>query len=263
MGHPKLILGIDLEGISENLIENGGPNLEVDRVIEIGAVLWDTEYKGPVAILSEIINEDDRLPISKEIEELTGLSEKLINEWGKKGKDPISKVLLALRDLINQADCLMSHNARGYDGPMLTAMYKRYNLDFPEKTWIDSVTDIEYPSRFIHKSLMNLEHYHGFVNPFPHRAFSDVLSMLKVASHYPWDRMKKLADSPRITIRANLSSPNWRSKSEVDQFQKEKGRISRARFKWNPNDKTWTKQIHKVLIDEGKIDFPFDWYISE
>lgn len=261
MTMPKYILGIDLEGINEDLIESG-TNLSIDRVIEIGAVLWDTKFNAPVAILSEIIDENDRLPITEELEELTGLSEELIKEWGKKGQD-IKNVLIQLTALIEKADCLMSHNARGYDCPMLTEMFKRYKLPFPDRTWIDSVTDIEYPTRFFHKSLMNLEHYHGFINPFPHRAFSDVLSMLKIASNYPWDRMQKLADSPRVNIVAKCSAPNWKNKEDVDRFQKIKSRISRAKFRWDPTDKIWSKQVHKILLDEGKLNFDFDWYISD
>ena len=257
----KLILGIDLEGINEDLLSSG-INLSVDRVIEIGAVLWDIDYNAPVEILSEIIDESDRLPISEEVEELTGLSGPLIKKWGKSGQD-IKKVLLLLTAMIEKADCLMSHNARGYDCPMLTEMFRRFQLPFPDRTWIDSVTDIEYPKRFIHKGLMNLEHYHGFINPFPHRAFSDVLSMLKIASHYSWDRMKLLADSPRITIVAKCPTPNWKNKMEVDRFMKVKNKISRAKFKWDPSDKIWSKEVHKILIDENKLNFEFEWYILE
>ena len=43
---------------------------------------------------------------------------------------------------------------------------------------------------------MALEHYHGFLNPFPHRAVTDVMSMLKIASQYDLDRMADLAKLP-------------------------------------------------------------------
>ena len=48
-----LILGIDLEGMNEDLINNG-LNLKVDRVIEVGAVLWDFNRKRPLQIIQSL-----------------------------------------------------------------------------------------------------------------------------------------------------------------------------------------------------------------
>ncbi len=81
-----LILGIDLEGINENLVEKG-VNLNVDRVTEIGAVLWDTRINQPIKVYSELIDEADRLPLTEEVIELTGIDEILLRDWGLKGEE--------------------------------------------------------------------------------------------------------------------------------------------------------------------------------
>ena len=85
--------------------------------------------------------------------------------------------------------------------------------------------------------------------------------MLKVASHYPLERMAQLAQSPRVLAVAKFKAPDWKNKEEVKAFQAIKNRVSRAKFRWNPEERIWSKEIHKILIDEGKIHFDFDWDI--
>lgn len=257
----RFVLGIDLEGVHENLIEEG-INFKVDRVTEIGAVLWDCEKAQPVQFLSELINEPDHLPHTPELTELTGIDDEMLNDWAH-DKTTIPLVLSRLKDLMEKADFLMAHNAHQYDRPMLEAMFKRYQQELPQKVWIDSLEDIEYPSRITHKSMAGLEHAHGFINPFPHRAVTDVLSMLKVAAHYDFDRMAMLAQSKKVTLVAELQAPNWRNKDEVEQFNRIKHKVSKARFRWDADQKKWKKRVHRLLLDEGKIQYDFEFTLED
>jgi DNA polymerase III subunit epsilon len=256
----KFILGIDLEGVHENLIDNG-INLKTDRVTEVGAVLWDCERSQPVQFLSELINEPDHLAHTDELTELTGIDDVMLESWGN-DRHTIPLVLSKLADLIDKASFLMAHNAHQYDRPMLEALFRRFGKTLPEKTWICSMEDIEYPSKITTKSMAGLEHAHGFINPFPHRAVTDVLSMLKIASHYDYDRMAMLAQSPRVTIVAKLEAPNWRNREEVEQFNRIKNKVAKARFRWDAQDKVWTKRVHKLLLDEGRIQYDFETVIE-
>lgn len=256
-----IILGIDLEGINENLFDNG-VNTKVDRVIEIGAVLWQCEGHQPLKIYSELVDEPDRLPLSQEVVELTGITEKILDEWALKGEQ-IKMALERLALIMKKADYYMAHNGEKYDRPMLESMFTRFEVAMPEKVWIDTQTDVEYPRKIHHLSMAALEHAHGFINPFPHRAVTDVLAMLKVASNYDYLRMAQLAESPKLRIVADLGAPNWKDKAELEQFNKIKSKVSRAKFQWNPQKKVWTKLIHKILIDEEKINFDFDWHIID
>ena len=255
------VLGIDLEGINKDLVLSG-VNTITDRVIEIGAVLWDWPSSQPVKILSELINEVDHLPITEEVEDLTGINDKMLEDWGAKGTE-IHEILKNLASLMEKADYLMAHNGSGYDYPMLNAMFKRYDLEMPEKVWIDTMNDIEYPRKLQGRSLALLEHGHGFINPFPHRAVTDVLSMLKVAGQYSLARMAKMASSPMVTLVASLRAPNWKDPAAVQEFNEIKNKVAKSRFRWNPGNKEWTKEVHKVLIDEGKVTFDFDYVIKE
>lgn len=257
----SLVLGIDLEGINRDLVHSG-VDIKVDRVLEIGAVLWDWEFGQPVKILSELVNEADHLPISEEVEMITGLNDQLIDKYGAKGTE-IHEILGELKLLMEKADYLMAHNGAGYDIPMLRAMFNRYDLEMPEKTWIDTMVDVEYPAKMKGRSMALLEHSHGFINPFPHRAVTDVLSMLKMASQYSLARMAKLAESEKITLVAALKAPNWKDPAAVSEFNETKNKVAKARFKWNPSKKEWTKEVHKVLLDEGKIKYDFEYFMKE
>lgn len=257
----KTILGIDLEGINQNLLEEG-VNLKKDRVIEIGAVLWDCHFNQPIKFLSELINEPDRLPISEEVEELTGINDNMLDMWGHP-KDQIPEVLEKLVELVNKADALMAHNGAMYDKPMLLAMYERFKIPFPDKLWIDSAQHIEFPKMIPGKSMPILEHAHGFINPFPHRAVTDVMAMFKIASNYSFQRMFQLANSPIVQLVAILDAPNWKDYKEVEEFNRVKHKVSKARFRWQPDIKKWIKDVPKILVDEGKCEYEFDYYIKE
>lgn len=256
-----LVLGLDLEGINENLLENG-VNLHVDRVTEIGAVLWDVERSQPVRIMSELIDEADHLPLDNDTTDITGIDDQMLEQWGAKGDD-IKIILHKLFAMIEQADAIVAHNGGNYDRPMMEAMAKRYGLTFPDKLWIDTGRDIEYPRKMHMRSMAALEHSHGFVNPFPHRAVTDVLAMLKIFALYDFKRIMAMARSPIVTVVAELRAPNWKDQAAVNEFNRIKNKVAKARFRWNPSDKTWTKEIHKILLDEGKIDLDFDWAIKD
>jgi DNA polymerase-3 subunit epsilon len=254
------VLGIDLEGMNADLLLSG-VNIATDRVIEIGAVLWDWDSRQPVKILSELTDEVDRLPISEEVELITGINDSMLSKWALKG-DEIRNCLKDLANLMEKADYLMAHNGTGYDRPMITGMFKRYDISMPETIWIDTMSDIEFPKKINGRSLAMLEHSHGFVNPFPHRAVTDVLAMLKVATNYSLPRMIQLAKSPTVTLVASLDAPNWRNQKEVAEFNAIKNKVARSRFKWNPTSKQWRRDVPQILVDEGNLNLDFEFFIK-
>ncbi len=254
------VLGIDLEGINLKL-QSRGLVLEKDRVIEIGAVLWDWKECRPAKIFSELIDEKDRPPISEELYELTGIDDELMKNFALRDEDEIARALTGLNELFGRAHFIMAHNGGNYDRPMLEALYKRFNLRLPPKTWIDSGVDIEYPKRIKKRGLASLEYDHGFINPFPHRALGDAFSMLKIASNYSLNRMVMLAKSPRIIIKAKLNAPNWKDPLELEQFQETKAKVGRAGFQWRPLEKIWIREVPKILLDEQTLKFDFEFEI--
>lgn len=256
-----LVLGVDLEGVNVDLAD-GGVDRERDRVMEIGAVLWDAGRRQPVRFFSHLIDEEGRPPITAELTELTGIDDGMLARWGLSG-ERLKGALGELAGLMGEADHLMAHSGTRYDLPMLGALYERHGLRMPEKTWIDSSQDIEYPRAVKGRGLAALEHAHGFVNPFPHRAVTDVLSMLRVASGYPLERMVRLARSPKVRVVAKFGPPDWKDPESVRKFNAVKRRVSRARFQWNPDRRVWSKDVHKVLLDEGGLRYDFEWGVED
>lgn len=252
----KNVLGIDLEGMNEDLVYKG-VNLLKDRITEIGAVLWDVRMNQPVKILSELINEPDHLPITEEICELTGISDEMLDLYGIKNQE-LEQFLITLSNLMKKADYIVAHNGNNYDRPMLGSLYNRMGLEFPNTPWIDTASDVEFPNKIKGRSLSQLEYAHGFINPFSHRAVTDVLSMLKIASSYDFSRMALLSQSPKVTLVAKFDPPNWKNKEEVEAFNVIKNKVSKARFKWMADQKKWVKTVPKILLDEGKIEFDFE-----
>ncbi len=237
-----IVLGLDLEGMNVDITK--GPQPE-DRITEIGAVLWDWDESIPVKIYSELIDEPGRLPIHEEVVEINGITDELLAKWGSK---LIAKELTTLSELIDSADVIMAHNGTDYDYQMLKMCYARYGVYFQPKVWVDSCWDIEYPRKMKSKALAALEHSHGFINPFPHRAVTDVMSMLKVASNYDLYKALTICHSNSIEIRASWPFPTNKEPNFLERkqrFEEIKSIAKKEKFYWNPDDKVWAKEIRE------------------
>lgn len=231
------ILGVDFE--------TTGLDRERDQIIEVGAVLWDVEASQPVKILSEMIKPEGVTELSPEVESITGLKMSMLERYGTSYREVWTR---ALGEMAKCADVFMAHNA-----PFDRAFYERAirdnGLDPGEKKiWINSETDL--PNRAYEKgrsrSLSYLAADHGFLNPFPHRAVTDVLTMFKVFEPYSneMDLIIEQAMSPRLLVIAQVS------------FE-DKDLAKNAGFKWNANRKTWEMLKRECDMWEGSpFEFP-------
>lgn len=219
----KYVLGFDFE--------TTGLDPKVDRVIEVGAVLWDWERRQPMAIVSRLCwHEDNGLEpeIPPFISKLTGITGRDLKDFSISTERAISEMFLNCpSDAI-----VMAHNAP-FDLGFLQAECDRIPAKnkFASMPVIDSRTDLPLDND-LHKSkaLVHLAATHGFVNPFAHRAIFDVLTMLKVASNYPLAQIIERSKSPTVEVTAHVS------------FE-QKDLAKQAGFQWNPSDKSWRLKI--------------------
>jgi len=230
-----LILGLDLE-------TSGLDRKECD-ILEFGAVLWHVEDKRPVHLFS-LFNKDFQSEVPPEIEKLIGLNAAEVKRFGK----PLRECLTELNTLFEAVDYVVAHNGGNFDKPFLEETYKSIGMTMPEKVWIDTMIDLPYPDGMGTRKLTYLACEHGFVNPFPHRALTDVLTTLKIMAAYDFEVVRAVAESPLVQVIAQVS---------YDERHKPR----QAGFRWDPERKYWYLDIRKALVPSR--EFNFNHFINE
>lgn len=227
------VLGLDLE--------TTGLDFEKDRIIEIALVLYDTKMKVPLRVYSEFINEPDRPKIDKS-KVAADITDAMLDEHGMKLEPGFIPIFFDLfTNLFKDIKYIVAHNGNQFDKIMLRNFFDRYSKEFPNIPWIDTRTDIVYPKHCTSRNLTYLAGYHGFVNPFPHRALFDTMTMLRILSEYDIDEVIERKESPIVTLRANVSYVN-------KELVKKKG------FMWDPDSKIWYKDVKECDVTDEWLD---------
>lgn len=254
-----LVLGLDLETTTFDQ--------DIMRITEVGAILYDTDLKCPIEVQADLVYEPDiMLPMDEFVVGLTGITDQMIQNYGKKPVGVINRFL----KLYNRAEYVVAHNGNEFDRPAMKNFIGRYfkknNLglyethvfnnngegyaEFEPKHWIDTMTDIPYGPYINTRKLQDLTGRHGFLNPFPHRAFTDVMAMLKIMSEYDFDEVVKISHSPELKFYANVDYHN-------------KDVAKQAGFKWDTGPRKWWYKMKECFIDKeayekGTLwDFPY------
>lgn len=234
-----LLLGLDLE---TGGAFNAPP--ETNFITEIGLVLWDTEFSQPVDFLSQLLKPDH--PVSPEAAEYTGISDELL---ARHGRPADIRTLQPIARLMKKADYIVAHNGRDFDRPLIESAFSQFGLKLPATPWLDTQYDVDYPRSCASRNLIYLAGFHGMVNPFQHRAVTDVLTMLTILARY--DIQQVIANSQRkwLIVQANVSY-------DEREKAKEKG------FRWQSDggkvyDKCWVKRVREEQLAtlQGDCDF--------
>lgn len=223
-----LVLGLDLE--------TTGLDTEKDEIIEVGAVVWDTDRQSPVKIFSELVQ--TQLPISEEVTKITGITTDDVKAWGISPQE----ALINVEALAGKCSYLVAHNGLDFDKHFIDRYLKLFpdvKLDLP---WIDTMTDLPYPDDLKTRKLSYVAAEHGFLNPFSHRSLFDVLTMMKIFSAYPIKEIIELTQSPMMRVVAQVSYADR---------DKAKG----MGFRWDPNRKEWFNGLREAQVK--RVEFPF------
>jgi len=218
-----ILLGLDFE--------TTGLEPKLDKVIEVGAVLYDWNEKKPIKIYSEFIEE----PVPAEITKLTGITQAMVSSFGVES----DKVCEDLKVMASFADYVVAHNAK-FD--------KAFCPVDVNKPWICTRKDIPYTSDIKTRKLHYLASEHQFLNPFQHRAVFDVLTMFEVLKHYDLKEVIKRSKSPDVTLIALVSY----AEKDLDRD---------AGFHWNPNHKVWEIEIKECDVKKFTKNLNFKWRI--
>jgi len=234
-----LLLGLDLE---TGGAFNAPP--EANFITEVGLVLWDTEFAQPVDLMSLLLKPEH--PVTPESVEYTGISDTLL---ARHGRPSDIRTLQPIANLMHKADYIVAHNGREFDRPLIEAAFSHFGLKMPTTPWLDTQFDIDYPRPCVSRNLVYLAGFHGMVNPFQHRAVTDVLTMLTILSRY--DLAQVIANSQRkwLVVQANVSY-------EEREKAKEKG------FRWQSDggrvfEKSWVKRVSEdqLVALQASCDF--------
>jgi len=210
-----LLCGIDFE--------TTGLCPKTDKVIEVGMALWDTR-DGLIECESFLLNwEDLAVPITPEITALTGLRPEVVKEWGKTHSFEGRKIA----EYFRLADYTVAHNAPFEEG-FLRAWPGLDGLA-DMNPWIDTKEHIPGHEG---KRLTYLAADHGILNPFPHRALPDVLTMLTVLAKYDFREVERRALAPKQVIRIGFPYDPTGEKNKA---------VKALGFGWNPDLKVWTR----------------------
>lgn len=226
-----IVLGLDLE--------TTGLLTATDRIIELGTVLWDTDTNKSLLLKNDLMWNSDYPTITEEINRVTGITQADLEAYGNPSAQTLSQLLELGRRY--KPERIVAHNGENFDKPLLIAELNRHGFTetFVHSTpWVDTKTDLpfETPPRSNH--LGHLAYDMGFINPFPHRALSDVLTMLKVMSQFKFEDILAHAAIPWVTVRAVVP---------FDDKQKAKDR----RYSW---EKIGEKSFPKMWVKRIKVN---------
>lgn len=247
-----LLTGVDIKGSHVN------PNNS--KVVEIALVLWDTVQKQPLKEYSSFIYEEGFEAIDPTAQEFSNFSSEVVKNFGERN---MQKVAEKIFEFLNASGYIFGHNLTKMTKANLEGFISRHSdinayNEIP-KLWINSTTDIEFPLTCQNYNLLYLCGYHGVQNSFPRRSLSDLYSILKISSAYDFDRVCELAKSELLKIATTFSIPRYEDRTEENMniYEYYKTEARKQGFKWSDSNKCWTKNVKKLLLDEGKIQYTF------
>lgn len=222
-------------------LETNGLESTNCAIVEVGYALW--EEKSKILFSGSVLVDDTAAPNYDQnwdlCEKTSKISRDQVLQCGYDGQS----VCKLLTQYIQMSDVVIAANGEKFDHPVLEAFFQRYQTDFPKTPWID-LYDFPFPSDCQHRNLLYLAAYYGFVNPFPHRAITDVFTMMKIIENFDVAETLEKRKIPKIQLIAQVSY-NDRDKAKL------------AGFKWDPNRKVWFLTIPEPKVEEFIKSLPF------
>jgi DNA polymerase-3 subunit epsilon len=209
-----LIAGIDFEST--------GLDVENDKVIEIGCCLYEWETAMPMQFYSTLVRPDR--PIPPEITKITGITDEQVDCYGKSEK----AAFVELEGLLAYADYAMAFNGYRFDHPLYLATCRRLGVEPNGILWLDASADIRFDPEIKTRNLQHLASEFSFVNPFRHRSIFDVLTMLKIASHFSLDDIIARASQPTVYV-------------QIFSSFEDKEKVKALGYRWFAPKKMWWK----------------------
>ncbi|MGB7275923.1 MAG: 3'-5' exonuclease [Geitlerinemataceae cyanobacterium] len=216
--------------------ETTGLNPEDDRVIELGAILYNVDYQTVLHQISMLCPapENPAEKINRIPSSVLPTIEPNLQRW----------MLLTFEQMVKHASYAVAHNAefdrQWFDDRHLPKLMKE---DRPMQ-WLCTMDDFTWPRQNRPgESLVTLALAHGIGVSSAHRALTDCQLIAAL-----FDRMDKDQLSELIAAAAR---PKYLFKADVSYDDRQLAKD--AGFKWNPDRKMWTRK----MVEEDTQLLPF------
>lgn len=208
-------------------VETTGINPDEDRIIEIGILEFGLlEGRDDPEILNLYgALEDPGLPLSPEIQRLTGLSDAVLSgqriSWDY------------VRGLMQRAAIVVAHNA-DFDRSFIE---RRPELADLKTHWACTMKHIDWEGKgFKTRALNYLAADHGFINPFAHRALFDCATTFRLMSPY----------FPELVQRSYLREVRVFAVQAAFEM---KDKLRNNRYRWDAQRRCWFKDILEDALE--------------
>jgi DNA polymerase-3 subunit epsilon len=228
-----MLCGLDLE--------TTGLDIHNCHIVEISLVVVRPNTTRPLWAGSYLLYDSAKMgdhPMTPEVTCVNGLDNHTLQKFGLPPQGVLDGVYGRLKGY--GVTHIVAHNGDGFDKPVLC----RHDPRWGEFQWVDSKMDIEWDLKHTSHRLGHLAADRGFVNPFPHVALSDVLTMMRLLSEHDFDAVAERAKTPWVTVRAHVS---------YDEKDKAKAR----RYFFDPMEKAWKKRLKADKVDQEIADAGF------
>lgn len=212
-----------------------------DEITEVGAVLWSTGFHRAMETASYFVKTNKSIP--QEVTDVTGVTDAMLKKFGY----PQDIGFENLEDMLDQADAYVGQNIIRFDKLFLESWAKKNGKTVPDKLYIDTRTDLPGVES---KHLGYMAADAGFLNPFPHNAVSDCLTVLRLIDMHPIDAIVYRAKQPTLVLQSHQAF-------EDNKAAKKLG------FVWNPNHKIWWQGAKECDVEGIVKAAPFDISIEK
>jgi DNA polymerase-3 subunit epsilon len=216
-------------------VETTGLSHEQDQIIEVGIRKFKfNRDTGEVISLEAGYSafQDPGVALSEEIKILTGITDEMLKgqsiDWTE-----VEKIL---------ADChvLIAHNA-SFDRPFVDAK----TAVSAEKIWACSLRQVDWSRKGLPSQKLDvLSLYHGFFND-AHRALSDADTLLYLLNQ----KDQKLGTPYLLELITEARKPMVNVFANSAPFET-KDMLRERKYRWNPQEKVWSKKISKDDLDQ-------------
>lgn len=209
---------------------------------------------------SALVRWDRDYMVEPEAFNVTGLSNVLCETYGEQVISILPEIFIDMKE----CDFVGGHNIKGYDNDMFLSNQLRLfsedsmALEIQEMmkgiTFIDSFTDIDYPSHCKSLTLKYLALEHGYVLAGAHEALQDIFASAHLFAQYPIEKTIENAMQPieKRFIKTYFGDP------KIDV-------VKQHRFRWDPKDKIWFKNVRANKVEElhEALGFATDLFVTQ